>query len=437
MARFAILFALCALSAAAVDTERPVISLDLAKIGSGDKAKDYAFLKHEVADKKNIPCESLAANQDECSQVKNQPTKEQKKAKTYYAFCYVGKDDANSCPEPEASAHDHHDGDLQVQKKVMLVIDSPPHSGPQMVKKIVSHINYKRRGEYRLIFDAQDKSGNKADTVYFHFFIVDHERPQITVPPMDTLKAFPVNQRWFNLQFQATDNYDGDVSDTIQIKVTKPNGKTSVVKASHVNIDTHLPGKTNLHVYAHDYASAFGKNYKSNGVARTGYTLAHSNHKITVHFGAHDLSYTPKETPHEVPTHAAYHKLHKKHTYIPPVIMLFDTDTNNMIGRGSAWGKQQNENNYRMHLRSVGLSKEEEEAHVAAIVAREQRIARMLGQNHKWHDSTKFMAEDNVEIRFVTSNVSSWYMASALCAVAGLALLGFTGSKQAATSVPV
>jgi hypothetical protein len=371
-------------SASAVDTEAPVISLDLTSI-KGD-SKDYAFLKNELADSKKIPCASLAANKAECNAASKIPAHQQKASKTYYAFCYVNKDNKDSCPEPEASAHDHHDGDLSVTKKVMLVIDSPKHSGPKMVKQIVPHIDYTRRGEYRLIFDAQDKSGNKADTVYFHFFIVDHDRPQISIPPLTTLKAFPVSSRWFNMKFKAYDNYDGDVSDTIQIKVTNPNGKTTVVKASHINIDTNLVGKSNIHVYAHDYASAFGKGYKSNGVARTGYTIIHGNHKVTVHFGAHDLNYTPKveHAPIAANPHA-YHKIEKKHVYIPPVIMLFDTGSNELIGRGSAWGSHKSEDTYRMHLRKVGLSKEEEEQHVAAIVAREQRIAKMLGEGECVH----------------------------------------------------
>jgi hypothetical protein len=431
--KLAVFLIVCGVASAA-DTEAPVISLDLATISKD--SKDYAFLKHDLADSKKIPCSSLAANVAECRAAAKIPAQQQKTSKTYYAFCYVGKDTKDSCPEPDASAHDHHDGDLSVTKKVMLVIDSPRHSGPKMVKKIVPHIDYSRRGEYRLIFDAQDKSGNKADTVFFHFFIVDHDRPQITIPPLKTLQAFPVSSRWFNMKFKAYDTYDGDVSDTIQIKLTDPTGKTKVVKSSHINIDTNVVGKSNIHVYAHDYASAFGKNYKSNGVARTGYTIIHGNHKVTVHFGAHDLNYTPKIDHVPIPTNpSAYHKIAKKHVYIPPVIMLFDTGSNELIGRGSAWGKHQSEDKYRMHLRGAGMSKEEEEEHVAAIVAREQRIARMLGEAHKWHDSTKFMAEDNVEIRFVSNDMTAWYASAVVC-LAFLAI-GSTRRAPVTTSVPV
>ena len=58
---------------------------------------------------------------------------------------FLGKDDKTTCPEPEAQAHDHHDGDLSVEKKVMQVIESPPHSGPKMVHKLVDHIDYTKR----------------------------------------------------------------------------------------------------------------------------------------------------------------------------------------------------------------------------------------------------------------------------------------------------
>lgn len=305
-----------------------------------------------------------------------------------------------------------------------------------MVHKLVDHIDYNKRGEYRLIFDAADHSGNKADTVYFHFFIVDHEKPTITVPAQKTLAAFPVNNRFFNMKFQASDNYDGDVSDTLQITVTKPNGQTKIHKAASLNIDTHKRGKYNLFVTAHDFASAFGKNYKSNGVARSGYVYIHKNRKVTVHFGPTELNYTPKaEVLKTVKPKPAYHKLAKHHVYVPPVIMLFDTDTNALLGRGSAFGADQTETKYRTHLRSMGLSKEEEEMHVAEIVAREQRLAKLLGPAAKWHDSTNLMAEMpahwNVEVKFGRAdNTSTALMgASGVFLAMGLAMLSFSNKR--------
>lgn len=325
----------------------------------------------------------------------------------------------------------------------MQVIESPPHSGPKMVHKLVDHIDYTKRGEYRLIFDAADKSGNKADTVYFHFFIVDHDKPTITVPVQRTLAAFPVNNRYFNLKFQASDSYDGDVSDTVAVTVTDPSKHTMLHKASTVNIDTHKAGKYNLFVTAHDFASAFGQNYKSNGVSRSGYVYIHKNRKVTVHFGVQEMNYTPKpEAPIVVPK-PAYHKLEKHHTYVPPVIMLFDSDTNALLGRGSAFGADQTEDKYRVHLRTMGLSKEEEEMHVAEIVAREQRLAKLLGPAAQWHDSTKvnnaaLMAELpahwNVEAKYVSNASNKTLMAAAGVLMAmGVALVGLSSRQQKAT----
>ena len=74
----------------------------------------------------------------------------------YYATCEVLRDSEASCPEPEASAHDHHEGEIPVRKTVKLYIKSDAKQQPKLLDQTVPAVSYRQRGEYTLTYDASD-----------------------------------------------------------------------------------------------------------------------------------------------------------------------------------------------------------------------------------------------------------------------------------------
>jgi hypothetical protein len=123
-------------------------------------------VKEGQVDANGIPCISHAADQKSCAELAHTPHQ------THYAFCIVGKANSVTCPEPEVEAHDHHEGSIRVTKKVKLFVRSDPHKLPEVADVEVTALDYNQRGEYTLIYDAMDSSGNAADTVIFHMFFV-------------------------------------------------------------------------------------------------------------------------------------------------------------------------------------------------------------------------------------------------------------------------
>ena len=132
-----------------------------------------ARLVQTTEDINGIPCDSWGADKRSCADMSRVHHK------TYYAMCEVGKDDATSCPEPEASGYDHHEGVIPVTKRVLLFVDGPKHGLPRFRRKILPKLDYNIRGEYTLVYDAHDSSGNKAQTLLFHMFFVDHTPPRM------------------------------------------------------------------------------------------------------------------------------------------------------------------------------------------------------------------------------------------------------------------
>lgn len=80
-----------------------------------------------------------------------------------YFRCEVLTSNITSCPEPEASAFDHHEGTLDVTVTKKLYIRSDPQGTPKMVNENVQDIDFGQRGEYLLNFAAEDTAGNQAE----------------------------------------------------------------------------------------------------------------------------------------------------------------------------------------------------------------------------------------------------------------------------------
>jgi hypothetical protein len=173
-------------------------------------------LKSSMADDNGVPCGSWGADKVSCANLAHT-----KHVTTYYAFCDVGVDTVETCPEPEATGYDHHDGKIEVIKTVKLFIGSDRGAYPRIANSMVDAIDYSKRGEYTLIYDAQDRAGNAATTLFFHFFVVDHVPPEITHPQF----TVPHDQRYYIIpSATATDNYDGNVDSTVSTVFTDGNG---------------------------------------------------------------------------------------------------------------------------------------------------------------------------------------------------------------------
>ena len=256
----------------------PVISLDLSSIQE---------VRSVGTDKHGAPCNSFAADADSCAGGGGK--------KIFYKFCEVGKDTAETCELPTANAHDHHEGTLPVSQQVFLHVASNKHAGPHVVNKAAAGntVDYSQRGEYYINYNAADSSGNKANTIVFHVFMVDHTPPEITTPVVTPTGK----DRFLVLPIKATDNYDGDVTDVVKVKTTSPSGRSTVTSSldkSEVKIDTLAHGMWTIEATASDFASAFGKDYTDNVATKSGHVIVRDGSVTEYKFGDQVTTYKPK-----------------------------------------------------------------------------------------------------------------------------------------------
>jgi len=402
-----LLAAACAMAAVPEGMEPPVISMRLTDNGQLAKGN---------TDANGVPCVSHGANQDSCKALEATPHQ------THYAFCYVGSADEKNCPKPEVEAHDHHDGKIAVTEQIHLFVSNNPGEGPKAIDKDVTcghagvsadecGLDYSQRGEYTLIYDAMDSSGNKADTVIFRIFIRDVEAPTIVAGKTESLyKSQGHYGSYFNLPaLKATDKYDGDVSDTLTYTMHSPSkacldhstqldcetgsscvwhsntcygGTQKYTYDQEILIDTSVYGKYHLQVTAHDHAAAFGKDFKDNYITRQGYVIVRSN-SITTHYAGTESQFTPvSSAPTPAPKHMDIES-HHHHLSIPPILILKDGD-GSVITRSSPFGEHHSEALYRKHLDHMGYTDTEIADHINSIVEREEKMAKMLGEDHQW-----------------------------------------------------
>ena len=168
--------------------------------------------------------------------------------------CEVTLSNSSTCTLPRATAYDHHEGALRVAEKTMLWVDSPRHEQPVFgVGKTVPRVNYAHRGEYLLFFDAEDSSGNRAETMRFAIIMMDRIAPRImpghgvgatmVVESCDPLQPNmdSSNRRFFVPPLHAVDDYDGDVSDTVSVKIQAPAGASYDQVQRHDGSGTYRP----------------------------------------------------------------------------------------------------------------------------------------------------------------------------------------------------
>ena len=354
----------CALCAATASAARvalespPVITLDLASQGALQEVQSVGV------DKDGKPCNSFAADADSCESGKIDK-------RVFFKFCEVGKDTAATCELPTANAHDHHEGTIPVTQSVFLHVASAKHAGPKVVDTKVpgNTIDFNQRGEYYIKYDAADTSGNKANTISFHVFMVDHTPPVITTPVVTPQGS----DRFLVLPITATDDYDGDVTDVVKVQMTAPDGRsttTSTLDAEEVKVDTLQHGMWTIEATARDFASAFGKDYADNVATKKGHVIVKDGQVTEYKFGDQTTTYEPEPTIS--PLEPTTPEPSRKH-YVPPVLMLHFGQK--MVARGSPFGRQHTEAAYRAHLIAKGVELSVVEQHVNEIIAREEKFA--------------------------------------------------------------
>merc|ERR1711865_155223 len=198
--------------AGAVDTEAPVISLDLAG---------------------RVPYK--LANRIEHTHATNHVGLPVGSYQDYSVRCAAGSMNHKECPSPTASAFDHHEGAIDVTTRIFMVNNNVAKSclgGTPKNNGVVTEIDYNMRATYLFKYDATDASGNRAEQVVFALILDDLEAPNITyesthadMPVLGDEQIIESSSEWSLTQsyvkIGALDNIDGDVSDNLKFKVEK------------------------------------------------------------------------------------------------------------------------------------------------------------------------------------------------------------------------
>lgn len=265
--------ALVAAAAAAQDTQPPVISLDLA---------NYQFKAyHPTAKHVGVGC---SVDKTLCRAARGTLKKGYSYVEKYSRSCPAGQSDITSCALPNAHAYDHQDGSLHVTKTIKLMNNDGKRCIPTKTNSfcVEPAVNYARRSEYAVEYDATDSAGNQAEKLIFTLVLNDLEAPSIT--PANGLPTKLESCDVDNLgQSQkdasswvmpntaiANDNIDGIVSNQMVITIKSPRGskvsKTqgAAKKGKSLTIDTHVLGTWTVTYTATDNAGHFGTNGKNN-----------------------------------------------------------------------------------------------------------------------------------------------------------------------------
>jgi hypothetical protein len=307
----------------AVDTTPPVISLDLSEAvsktysGLGSYGEYQAFghnyttRVHQYGQTAHgeKTCEQMA-NHPMCVQLEGQEHAVSK-PDSYSKTCNVLVDTQVTCPEPRSTAFDQHDEwNVVVEPSYKLYVESMPAVNPVRVDLVKPAVGvneqgvYDQRGEYLIKYDAQDLSGNHAESIMFSMVVGDQTPPQFDNALFQNFVAryhelesmhiiqhtaeralanhgsFPADhrRRFFRVPMMmvAVDTYDGVVTPTIGTHITSPHGVYSNLEGAYggslrhsgADIDTYVVGDWTVQFSAHDCANIFGVH----GVNNTGWS---------------------------------------------------------------------------------------------------------------------------------------------------------------------
>jgi len=190
------------------------------------------------------------------------------------------------CPDPVCSAHDHHDGAFECEKKVENVNNDNDTSN--LLTTVGNTADRDVRSEWLYSYDATDASGNKAETVTFALTMYDHVKPEFTIKSgiftdkanmescnagrfstLDGASAYGVHAdpcTWTVPANTATahDNYDKNVDARIQSALKKGSAPTVLAANKDHDINTQQTGTWYLAWSVCDKAQQFGKGSANN-----------------------------------------------------------------------------------------------------------------------------------------------------------------------------
>jgi hypothetical protein len=286
--RVLVALALCGFASCSLGLEslRPVISLDL--------GTDHHIQKYTTA-QAGVPCNGLGGREILTSHLLCRSREGVNKAGNRFSekfskTCVAGISSLATCHLPEAKAYDHQDGRLGVKEELFLINDdgSPPlvtSSAPGLQRSL---INWSKRSEYVIKYDAADSSGNQAEQVLFALILDDPIPPVISFPKVfpatlescnrDNVGQDPKNRRMWKLLPSAIayDNIDKDLSSKMKIMVVLPGGGAVeynqgalLLEGSWVALDTHTLGVYTIEYSVHDHAGMFGLKGHDNSVLVT------------------------------------------------------------------------------------------------------------------------------------------------------------------------
>merc|ERR1719305_1919023 len=238
------------LFAGAAAATAPVISLDLSEQAESVLVRRYyAKSSHPVKGNKPHPKEVPADPKIQAS----------------YGVCTAGDPrNAKHCKLPQAFAYDHHDGKkIEVKQTTHLVNVNARGSGKCVPKMKQEPINWNRRSEYIIKYNAADRAGNQAEEIYFSLVLDDPIKPILKVPRTEPVEsclaknpfsAIGEGKWWTHPRATARDNIDG----------WRP-----VSTSRSLKFDTTKLGTYRVTFAASDKAGCYGRKHQSNIARKT------------------------------------------------------------------------------------------------------------------------------------------------------------------------
>jgi hypothetical protein len=194
-----------------------------------------------------------------------------------------------NCHIPKASAHDHHQGNIDVETRVFLVNNDGVAVNEEMdyAAKGIACVNFDKRSTYLFKYDAADLSGNRADQLVFALILDDTTKPEIIGACGDetvnaaTGTCATCDKTWKLCSNDiVTDNVDGDLTHELSYVITRLNGDADPntpcplvapcnrAKAQ-VAISTLYQAQYEVLTTAKDHAKWYGTNFNSNIQTKT------------------------------------------------------------------------------------------------------------------------------------------------------------------------
>jgi hypothetical protein len=192
-------------------------------------------------------------------------------------------DAQKNCPSPDATAYDHHQGDLTSSVKVLAkqFVTSAPNTDPVKTNRVAAlnqaktHLGaseYKNRGEFVLTYNVQDASGNAAEELVFAMIMVDREAPKIVMPTRNTvieacLEKTSTRCVAKGFTASATDSYDVGTTRspnayrTFKFKLNTPD---FVEYKNQIQVELKNTGAQTISFKATDFADIFGEGNQDN-----------------------------------------------------------------------------------------------------------------------------------------------------------------------------